>query len=244
MGLTINFQFTAAASVTAARAEEIVASWHGLAISFEREGFVDKVLPIASDLETLHQFACDWLIVPVPDEENTSTGVEILPIEGSIFLVSVGKGCEPLRVGLCRYPETVRYEGKELSTDMPARWRISSFCKTQYSSVHGWEHFKRCHCAVVHLLAGCQMPDLDVNIMDEGDYWPDRSVSKLRENLDRMNGLVAATAGALKDAFENPGAVQSPIFEHKNFERLEAQGAPHVVEAVEALRAVLGKQPT
>jgi hypothetical protein len=40
------------------------------------------------------------------------------------------------------------------------------------------------------------MPDLDVKIMDEGDYWPARSVSKLRENLDRMNGLVAATAGA------------------------------------------------
>ncbi|HTV41664.1 MAG TPA: hypothetical protein VMF08_13870 [Candidatus Sulfotelmatobacter sp.] len=242
MGLSINFEFTAAAGVTAARAEEIVASWHDLAISFEREGFVDKVLPIASDLETLNRFACDFLILPVPGEENTSTGVEIVPMAGWIFLISVGKGCEPLRLGLCRYPETVRYHGKKLPTDKPARWRIFGFCKTQYASVHGWEHFKRCHCAVVHLLAACRMPDLDVNIMDEGAYWPERSVSKLRENLDRMNGLVAATAGALKDAVgESSDAVKSPIFEHKNFERLEAQGAPHVGEAVEALRAVLRK---
>ena len=241
MGLTIHFQFTAAASTTSTRAEEIVASSHSLALGFQREGFVDKVLPIASDLETLHQFAYDWLIVPVPDEENTSTGVEILPTAGWIFLISVGKGCEPLRLGLCRYPDTVRYEGKDLSTGKPAHWQISGFCKTQYASVHGWEHFKRCHCAVAHLLAGCRMPDLDVEIMDEGDYWPNRSVSNLREKLDRMNGLVAATAGALKDVIDKPGAVQSPIFEHKHFERLEAQGAPHVVEAVEALRAALRK---
>jgi hypothetical protein len=140
MGLTINFQITAAESTTSARAEEIVASWHSLAVSFKREGFVDQVLPVATDVETLHQFACDWLIVPVPDEVNTSTGVEILPAAGWIFLISVGKGCEPLRLGLCRYPETVRHEEKELPTDMPARWRMSSFCKTQYASVHGWEH--------------------------------------------------------------------------------------------------------
>ena len=242
MGLTVNFQFTAAAALAAARAEEMVGSLHSLALGFKREGFVDRVFPIASDLETLHQFACDWLIVPVPGEVETSTGVEILPTAGWIFLISVGAGCEPLRLGLCRYPETVRYDGKELPTGKPACWRISGFCKTQYASVHGWEHFKRCHCGIVHLLATCQMPDLHVEIMDEGDFWPGRSVSRLRENLDRMNGLVAATAGALKDALDKPGAVQSPIFEHKNFEHLEAQGAPHVATAVEELRAVLRKQ--
>ena len=241
MGLTVHFQFTAAASVTAARAEEIVASLHTLALGFKREGFVDNVLPIASDVETLEQFACDWLILPVPGEEDTSTGAEILPKAGWIFLISVGAGCEPLRLGLCRYPDTVRYGGMELATGKPAHWRISGFCKTQYASVHGWEHFKRCHCTVVHLLAAGQAPDLRVEISDEGAYWPSRSLSMLRENLDRMNGLVAATAGALKDAVEKPGAIQSPIFEHKNFEHLEAEGAPHVAAAVEALRALLRK---
>jgi hypothetical protein len=241
MGLTVHFEFIAAAPVDAARAKEIVTLLHTLALAFEREGFVDKVFPIASDVETLGQFACDWLIVPVPGEEDTSTGVEILPEEGSIFLIKVGKGCEPLRLGLCRYPATVRFRGKELPTGKPDRWRFSGFCKTQYAGRQGWDYFKRCHCAVVHLLAESQMPDLCVEITDEGGYWPGRSLSKLRENLERMNGLVAATAGALKDAIEKPGAIQSPIFEHKNFERLEAQGAPHVAEAVEKIRAVLRK---
>jgi hypothetical protein len=45
----------------------------------------------------------------------------------------------------------------------------------------------------------------------------------------------------LKDAFERPGAIQSPIFQHKNFERLEAQGAPQVGEAVERVRKELRK---
>lgn len=241
MGLTVNFEFTAADSVTAARAKEIVTLFHDLAQGITRQGFMDEVFPIASDLETLGQFACDFLILPVPGEEDTSTGVEILPEEGSLFLIKVGEGCEPLRLGLCRYPATVRFGGKELPTRKPPRWRFSAFCKTQYASVHGWEYFQRCHCAVVHLIAACQMPDMRVKIMDEGAYWPEQSVSKLRENLDRMNGLVAATAGALKDAFETPDAIQSPIFEHKNFERLETQGAPHVAEAVEKIRAALKK---
>lgn len=241
MGLTINFEFTAAATVTATRAKEIVTSLHHLALGFQQEGFMDQVFPIASDVETLGQFACDVLIVPVPGEEDTSTGVEILPEEGSLFLIRVGKGCEPLRIGLCRYPTTVRFGSAELPTGKPDRWRFSFFCKTQYASSHGWEYFQRCHCAVVHLLAACQMPDLRVEIMDEGAYWPGRSMSKLRENLERMNGLVAATAGALKDASEKPGAVQSPIFAYKNFEHLEAQGAPHVAAAVEEIRRALRK---
>jgi hypothetical protein len=129
-----------------------------------------------------------------------------------------------------------------LELRQPPRWRFSGFCKTQYASLHGWDYFKRCHCAVVHLLAVCRTPDLRVKIMDEGAYWPRRSASKLRENLDRMNGLIAATASVLKDAADgNPDAIKSPIFAHKNFERLEAQGAPQVAAAVEELRALLRK---
>ncbi len=240
MGITIHFELTAAADVTAARAKQMVSSLYRIALNFKREGFVDDVLPIASDVETLGRFACDWLILPVPGEENTSTGAEILPLEGSIFLVILGEDSEPFRLGLCRYPATVQFGGKELPTKKPARWRMAAYCKTQFASLHGWEHFKRCHCAAVHLLAACRIPGLRVKIIqDEGGYWPQRSVSKLRQNVDHMNGLLAATAGALKDTYETPGAIQSPIFGHKNFERLEAQGAPHVTAALEELRKAL-----
>jgi hypothetical protein len=91
------------------------------------------------------------------------------------------------------------------------------------------------------LLAACRTADLRVKISDEGDYWPRRSLTKLRENLNHMNGLVAATAGALKDDCEAAAGVQSPIFAHKNFERLEAEGARRVAPALKKLREVIRK---
>ena len=60
-----------------------------------------------------------------------------------------------------------------------------------------------------------------MNITDEGEYWPGRSLAALRKNLDEMNGLVAAMAGRLKDG---DAQVESPIFQHARFERLEAEG--------------------
>ena len=68
---------------------------------------------------------------------------------------------------------------------------------------------------------------MSVEITDEGDYWPGRDLAALRRNLDEMNGVVAAAAGALKDWGEERGGapVESPIFSHPHFERLEAAGA-------------------
>ncbi len=122
---------------------------------------------------------------------------------------------------MCRYPAGVLQHGRELPTRLGAGWRLSGFSKTQYVGLHGWEHFKRCHLAVINLLAAVRTLDLRVKISDEGEYWPRRSLANLRGNLDQMNGLVAAAAGALKDG---DAGVESPIFRHKHFERLEAEG--------------------
>jgi len=94
-------------------------------------------------------------------------------------------------------------------------------------------------------LAAGRSPELRVKISDEGDFWPRRSLTKLRQNLDQMNGLVAA-AGALKDADEasgRTGPVQSPIFAHRQFERLEAAGAARVAPALKKLRALTRAAP-
>jgi hypothetical protein len=244
MGLTVHFKLTACDTVNTARAKQIVTSLQHVAENFQREGFVDKVLPVTSDPNLLRRYACDWLILPVPGEDNTSTGAEIMPLAGFIFPVNVGKDCEPLWLGLCRYPSTVRFHGKDLQTKKGAGWCFSGFCKTQFASLHGWEHFQRCHCAVVNLLAACRTAGLRVKISDEGNYWPRRSLKNLRRKLDEMNGLVAAMAGALKDGCENPdgkSGVESPIFGHKHFERLEAEGAPRVAPAINKLRGLLKK---
>jgi hypothetical protein len=205
---------------------------------FYMEGLVDRVHPIIFDLKTLRRFAGDWLILPVPGMANTSTGVEVLPLAGFVFRVHVGADCEPLWLGLCRYPSAVFSQGRELPTKIGAGWRLAGFSKTQYASLHGWEHFTRCHCAVVELLAACRQPGLRVKISDEGDYWPRRSLKQLRENLNHLNGLVAATAGALKDLDETATRVQSPIFAHQHFERLEAEGAKRAAPALAKIRTL------
>ena len=57
-----------------------------------------------------------------------------------------------------------------------------------------------------------------------------------------MNGLVAAFAGAMKDGDDGEGArVESPIFAHKDFERLEAQGAANVGEKLEQARGEIAR---
>ncbi len=78
---------------------------------------------------------------------------------------------------------------------------------------------------------------LTVEIQDEGDFWLGRRLDLLRKDLDEMNDLVAAAAGALKDASQEG---QSPIFAHQHFERLEAEGAVRVAPGLEQLRAAIG----
>lgn len=135
----------------------------------------------------------------------------------------------------------MRFQGRELRTRKGAGWQFSGFSKTQYASLHGWEHFLRCHRAVVELLAGLRPLGLRVRITDEGDYWLRRSVRSLRAEWEQMNGLVAAAAGALKDlgGETNRGsAVQSPIFRHPNFERVEANGVARAGSIGEFVNAV------
>jgi len=220
MSLTVHFQLAAPAATSAAAAKRLMLAAHRVARRFAREGLVDRVGPVSDARGLLKLVACDWLILPVPGEPNTSTGAEILPLAGWIFRVDVGADCEPLWLGLCRYPATVRHGGRELPADKGRGWRLPSSSKTQYASLHGAEHFLRCHRGAVELLAALRPLGFRVKITDEGGYWPRRSVATLRREVDKMNRLVAAMAGGLKDGAQ----VESPIFQHKEFERLEAEG--------------------
>ena len=69
-------------------------------------------------------------------------------------------------------------------------------------------------------------------VTDEGDFWESRSEEKLRAALKKYDGLVAAVAGVLKDSGKS---VASPIFERKDFERLEAAGEQEFKEQLKQL---------
>jgi hypothetical protein len=228
MGLTIHYRLKLAradAGVDDLQARDAVAEARKLALRFKRQGRVDAVGKIGFTPD-LRGLANDWRTRRVRGQPNTFSGEEIRPVAGQLFLVEVGRDCEPLLLELCRYPQ--------------GGWRLTSFSKTQYASLHGWEHFQRCHGAVIELLAALRPLGFRVKITDEGEYWPRRSWSGLRQNLDEMNGVVAAAAGALKDMGDASGGspVESPIFAHPHFERLEAEGAAqgHAERLRKALR--------
>jgi hypothetical protein len=164
---------------------------------------------------------------PSPGESRWCGEVELVPRMGFVLPVIVGKGCEPLWLGLARYPDGVDAPDGQCHLTHLTGLRWKGFCKTQFASLHGWEHFRRCHLAVIGLLEAARRLGCRVKIDDEGEYWPDRNEAKLRRNVDEMNYAIAAAAGAMKDFDKATGAagVQSPIFAHPQFEYLEAKGA-------------------
>lgn len=241
MGLTLHYKLRAPARATDAKIRTLVDAMRTHALAFQRAGRVQSVSPIR---KSAHDFLwlSEYLIIKAG--ENCSRSVEVPAVSGYAFTVTLGEGSEPMRLGLCQYP--VRVPDPATGRSRVVRrtgWRLSSFCKTQYASLHGWENFLRCHTAAVDLLAALRDLGLQVEIRDEGDYWPDRNVSALRRSLDQYNGTVAAFAGLMKDASDEGRApVQSPIFAHPQFERIEAEGhasnATHLKAAMDALRSL------
>ncbi|MEQ1850492.1 MAG: hypothetical protein ABMA01_02760 [Chthoniobacteraceae bacterium] len=244
MGLTIHFTMTAPIGIDSMAAKRLVLAAREIALTAQRRGDFDEVSDLRQD-EHARLRLLEWLIVPVPGFANASTGIEIAPLEGHAFRIRVGEGSEPLWIGLCRYPTHVDVDGVETNVRRGGRWRLTGFCKTQYASVHGWEHFRRCHTGVISLLAELRTLGLRVRISDEGGYWPRRSERVLREKIDAMNRLTAAFAGAAKDAAEEGGqarGMQAAIFAHPHFERLEAEGTAERPDIADAARRVMERE--
>jgi hypothetical protein len=141
------------------------------------------------------------------------------PLEGWMFCATPGDGCESAQIGLCRF------------AGVPG-WRLESFCKTQYASRHGWEHFLKCHRGVVELLREAKRLRLKVEVQDEGELWETGSLERLRHNLGEYDQSMAAFAGALKDAGVLGTNATCPILAHPQFESLEAAGQVRHAAAV------------
>jgi hypothetical protein len=101
-------------------------------------------------------------------------------------------------------------------------WCWSSFCKTQYASQYGVEHFLRCHLTVIRLLDHAKQLGILASVSDEGDYWEKRDIKALTQEVGEWNEGMAGLVGQLKDLFG--GDFAAPITEYSNFEHLEAKG--------------------
>jgi hypothetical protein len=237
MGVTIQFSMRAPPGTDKARAKEIMTQLRERALRYGFAGRVDSVPPLAVDDGAL-RWGRTWRYAPVPDRPKARYVAEVIPWEGFVLFVRPGIDCETLALGLCRYPSRLVVGGQVRRTGLGG-WRWQCCCKTQYASLHGWEHFRRCHLAVLGLLDETRRLGCRVTVSDEGEYWPGRNEAKLRKNLEEMNRAIAAAAGAMKD-FEkamDAAGVQSLIFGHPQFEHLEAKGAAG--KHVAGLRKVL-----
>lgn len=231
VGLTVKYRLRLRAQDTSTgvvEAEDLVRRARNYALHLRQSGRVDGVGPVRSDrqsLDTCHA----WNRRMDPYERRWRVRPE-QPVRGWVFDVNVGEACEPLRLGLCQYPFPGRgYLGRRqlarLKDPRNAVWRLEGFCKTHYASLHGWEHFRRCHLAVFALLEWWRRTGARLSLDDERAYWPGRSEDRLRRTIAVYDEQLAAVAGALKDATETAGQfVEAPTFSHPQFERLEAKG--------------------
>jgi hypothetical protein len=220
MGLTIHYrlQFTDALEPDEARA--LVRTAHRRAAALLKRRVLGRITPVVSTAAQT-PWSGEW----VREKRGGETALHSLsPSGGWFFAVQPDEACEPAEFGLCRYPATWRIGGRVRRTGCRG-WSFRGSCKTQYASTHGAEHFLQCHRAVIDLALIWQRLGCAVTLTDEGGYWPERNKAKLQAAVGQMNRLVAGLAGALKDAAgDHPAGVQSPIFDHPQFEHLEAEG--------------------
>src|SRR5437762_8092275 len=153
MGLTIHYTLSACENWTS----ENVRRWLQLTAGYARHlgcgsvGLTVSALERADVTTRFHKVG----------RKHTSRYVEIYPNEGSVLIINVGKDCQPLALGLCKYPRQWRCrQGSSLwrwhPTGTTHGWQFSWFCKTQFAGKHGKAHFFRCHKSVISALDFCR----------------------------------------------------------------------------------------
>lgn len=189
MALTIHYTLATRAPLSDDDVADLAARARTFACDAEVES-VTRLQRVGPDSPLAHE----W--ITVPPMRGGATHINVPPTTGHLCAVTVGQGCETLLLGLCRYPSVVRHRGRDLPTKVGSGWRLRQACKTQDAGLLGWDHFFRCHLTVIQLLAHWRDLGVPIRIRDEGGYWPRHSVLTLRRNLMRLNGIVAAMAGA------------------------------------------------
>ena len=106
MGLTIHFKMRAPQGTDASRAEGIMTQLRKRASYEWIEGRVDGAPRLGRDAQAL-RLGRTFRSYPVPDRPHSHYEAELVPVEGFVLAVEVGQDCEPLCLGLARYPEAV-----------------------------------------------------------------------------------------------------------------------------------------
>jgi hypothetical protein len=226
MGLTLHYTLAADAP-SAANARTLVEELrqHAGSLAFQS---VSEIIEFEGDACALNPGKGEdphaWLKVETirfeteEDEGVVRSTRECNPLHILVFTVRPGEGCEPANFGLCRYPES-------------SGWSWSSFCKTQYASnpaAGGVANFLKCHLGLISLLDKAKAMGILRQVHDEGQFWDNRDVEALIEEVGRWNRMTAGFYGGLRDAVEaaggDPQSIVGEIAKFGNFEKLEMEG--------------------
>ncbi|MGO9108913.1 MAG: hypothetical protein ACLP9L_06735 [Thermoguttaceae bacterium] len=230
MGLTIHYRLHAdTRSPTEARRLIEVLRKRALDLPFAKVGEVVELAGDACDYEKLNRdHPHRWLLIQAGQYvERKGIHFHIEPKHVIAFSTDPGDGCEEANFGLCRYPGIIDIRDprtghpRKLRTELKD-WCWSSFCKTQYATRHGVEHFLRCHLLVIRMLDIAKEIGILANVSDEGDFWEKRDIQSLAKEVGEWNQGIAAFVGRLKDLLG--GNIDAPITKFPNFEHLEAEG--------------------
>ncbi len=164
------------------------------------------------------------LHVSVPGKPQEYDRIEAT--ETASFVVWPGRGCETGWFGLARHPQ----DDPRAREETGGNWYGGGFAKTLYAAhpgAGGSAHFLKCHLGLVAVLDEARRLGFEARVTDDGDYWADRDVAALLENLHQAERRVARIVGRLTDLMADgiDGTVLAPMRSRPEFERVEA-GAP------------------
>ena len=226
MGLTIHYSLHADAP-DANAARQLVERLRAAAMDlpFTEVGDVVELAGDAPRFEDVEDDDLKWLLVQSTQWIENETGfAQARPSHVIAFAAWPGPGCEVANIGLCRYPATIQFAGKTVSTHIEG-WHWESFCKTQYASNPadgGIQNFLRCHLTVIKLLDHARQMNLLAEVKDEGGFWQRRDIASLAETVGQWNQHLAGIVGRCKDWFGDE--FLAPIRDYPDFEHLEAKG--------------------
>lgn len=236
MGLTIHYKLRLATDAKGARQRVQALYERAAQLPFDQvHPTIEHGSPDATPDEPLEPEFLEWMqlwgthYLELPDRSEDDSLLMVPPLHILRFSC-LTSGAETAGFGLASHPATIRDNktGRTISTGLEGLYTWHGFCKTQYASapqLGGIDNFLRAHVTIVEVLDAAAELGFEVSVTDEGNYWQTRDRNVLTKELQRMNGLVAAFTGKLKDALGNePGRVQASITEYSNFEHLEAEG--------------------
>ena len=239
MGLTIHYCLKSSTR-SPKKARELVAHLRGRALDLPFAQ-VEDIIELTSEACNFDHCEQDdphrWLLIQAgqyvdrPAPGGGTYSYKVAPTHVIAFATLPGDGCEPANFGLCRYPAQIEvtdsdwpHRKRKLRTRLSG-WFWGSFCKTQYASNRdcgGVENFLRCHLAVIKMLDHAKSMGILEDVSDEGDFWQDRDVRALAQQVGQWNEMIASFAGELKDLLGDQ--VDSEITRFPDFEHLEAAG--------------------